>query len=174
WIENSALAEANAIPEIRSRIAKVREFRSDGGQVARGLVSRPHQFRNTHRAKNHLIVAPRVSSERRLYIPFGLLGENCIIADSAQAVYDAELWHLSVLLSLLHMTWVRTVAGRLKTDLRYSSALCYNTFPLPQLTEKNKSDLTRCAEDIILTREAYFPSTMAELYDPDNMPDDLR
>jgi hypothetical protein len=174
WIENSALEQANAIPEIRDRITKVREFRFDGGQVARGLSLRPHQFRYTHRAKKHVIIVPRVSSERRLYIPFGLLSEDCIISDSAQAIYDADLWHLSVLLSLMHMAWVRTVAGRLKTDPRYSSALCYNTFPLPQLTEKNKYDLTRCAEDIVLTREAHFPATMADLYDPDKMPDDLR
>jgi hypothetical protein len=174
WIENSALEQANTIPEIRNRIEKVREFRSHGGEVARGLASRSHQFRYTHQPKNHVIIVPRVSSERRLYIPFGLLGENCIISDSAQAVYDADLWHLSVLLSRLHMAWVRTVAGRLKTDPRYSSALCYNTFPLPQLTEKNESDLTRCAEDIVLARESHFPATMAELYDPNNMPEDLR
>jgi hypothetical protein len=174
WIENSALAQANAIPEIRNRIARVMEFRCDGGQVARSLTARPHQFRYTHQAKKHVLIVPRHTSERRLYIPFGLLGEDCIVADSAQALYDAELWHLSILLSLLHMAWVRTVVGRIKTDLRYSSALCYNTFPLPKLTEKNKSDLTRCAEDIVLAREAHFPATMADLYDPENMPDDLR
>ena len=115
-----------------------------------------------------------MSSERRPYIPFGLLAEDCIISDSAQAVYDADLWHLSVLLSLLHMAWVRTVAGRLKTDLRYSSALCYNTFPLPFLTDKNRADLTSCAEGILLAREHHFPATLAELYDPNTMPEDLR
>jgi hypothetical protein len=174
WIDDSTLSQANGISEVRSRIEKVKQFRSDGGQVARGLASRPHQFRYTHQATKHVIIAPRVSSERRQYIPFGLLTKDCIVSDSAQAIYDADFWHLSVLLSLLHMVWVRTVAGRLKSDLRYSSALCYNTFPLPQLTDKNRSDLTRCAEDIVLTREAHFPATMAELYDPDHMPADLR
>ena len=81
---------------------------------------------------------------------------------------------MSVLLSLLHMSWVQCVAGRLEMRLRYSSALCYNTFPLPSLTEKNKSDLTRCAEDILLTREAHFPATVGDLYDPEAMPADLR
>jgi hypothetical protein len=174
WIDDHSLSKANAICEVKSRIEKVRQFRSNGGEVARGIASRPHQFRYTHQASDNVIIAPRVSSERRPYIPFGLLSKNCIVSDSAQAVYDAELWHLSILLSLLHMSWVRTVAGRLKTDLRYSSALCYNTFPVPRLTEKNKSDLTRCAENIVLIREAHFPATMAELYDPDNMPADLR
>ncbi len=174
WIDDSNLSLANRIPEIQDRIEKVHQFRLNGGEVARGLASCPHRFRYTHQARTHLIIAPRVSSERRPYIPFGLLSRDCIVNDSAQAIYDAELWHVSVLLSLLHMSWVRAVAGRLKTDLRYSSALCYNTFPLPKLTEKNKADLTRCAEDILLARDAHFPATIADLYDPDNMPADLR
>lgn len=174
WIDDTNFSLANCIPEIQDRIEKVRQFRLNGGEVARGLASRPHQFRYTHQAKSHVIIAPRVSSERRLYIPFGLLSRDCIVGDSAQAIYDAELWHLSILLSLLHMSWVRTVAGRLKTDLRYSSALCYNTFPLTKLTEKNKSDLTRCAEDILLAREEHFPATIADLYDPETMPANLR
>lgn len=174
WIGEPELSMAMNIPVVRERIERVRSFRQSGGQVAKGLASRPYQFRYTHEAKSHLIIAPRVSSERRQYIPFGFLPKGCIVADSAQAIYDAELWHLSVVLSLLHMSWVRTMAGRLKTDIRYSSALCYNTFPVPTLTEKNKIDLTRCAENILLAREAYFPATIADLYDPEKMPADLR
>jgi hypothetical protein len=174
WIDESTLSMANRIPEIRNRIQNVAQFRLSGGQVAKTLASRPHRFRYTHRAKKHVIIAPRVSSERRPYIPFGLLSKESIVSDSAQAIYDADLWHLSILLSLLHMSWVRAVAGRLKTDLRYSSALCYNTFPVPTLTEQNKADLTRCAEDILLAREAHFPATIADLYDPEKMPIDLR
>ena len=174
WIDSESLPLAESIPEIKSRIEGVRLFRLNGGEVARGLASRPHQFRYTHQAKSHLIIAPRVSSERRLYIPFGVLPSDCIVGDSAQAIYDAELWHLSILLSLMHMSWVRTVSGRLKTDLRYSSALCYNTFPLPLLTEQNKADLTTCAEAILLAREAHFPASVADLYDPETMPENLR
>jgi hypothetical protein len=174
WIDDQSLSIANTIPQIQNKIERVRQFRLGGGQVASGLASRPHRFRYTHQAKNHMIIAPRVSSERRLYIPFGLLSGDCIVNDSAQVIYDAELWHLSVMLSLLHMSWVRAVAGKLEMRLRYSSALCYNTFPMPKLTEKNKADLTRCAEDILLAREAHFPVTIADLYDPDKMPDDLR
>ena len=174
WIDNASFPLAESILEIKDRIESVRLFRLNGGEVARGLASRPHQFRYTHQAKSHLIVAPRVSSERRLYIPFGLLPSDCIVGDSAQAIYDAEVWHLSILLSLMHMSWVRTVSGRLKTDLRYSSALCYNTFPVPLLTEQNKADLTACAEAILLAREAHFPATIADLYDPENMPENLR
>jgi hypothetical protein len=174
WLDEASLAVAKSIPEIENRIEKVRECRMLGGQVARGLATRPHQFRYTHTATHHLIIVPRVSSERRTYIPFGLLPAEFIVSDSAQAIYDGDLWVLAVLLSLLHMAWVRAVGGRLKTDLRYSSALCYNTFPLPLLTDKNKSDLIRGAEEILVAREHHFPATMAELYDPDDMPNDLR
>ena len=174
WIDDENLTLANSIPDIKKRIDAVGRFRVQGGDVARGLASRSHQFRYTHEAKSHLLIAPRVSSERRPYIPFGLLPSDCIVGDSAQAIYDADIWHLSILLSLMHMAWVRAVSGRLKTDLRYSSALCYNTFPVPLLTEQNKSDLTRCAENILLAREAHFPATIADLYDPDTMPENLR
>jgi hypothetical protein len=174
WIEDEDLEFACAIDEIKRRIEKVRESRSCGGEVARGLVSKSHRFRYTHRAKRHAIIAPRVSSERRDYVPFGLIDKENIISDSAQAIYDAELWNLSVILSRLHMAWTRIVAGRLKNDLRYSSGLCYNTFPVPELTEKNKIDLTTCAEAILLAREMRFPAAIAELYDPDSMPGDLR
>ena len=72
------------------------------------------------------------------------------------------------------MTWIKAVAGRLKSDPRYSNTLVYNTFPIPGLTEKNKADLTLCAENILLARETHFPATIAELYNPEAMPDDLR
>jgi len=74
----------------------------------------------------------------------------------------------------MHIAWISLTAGRMKSDFRYSSGVCYNSFPLPKLTEKNKADLTRCAEDILLARETHFPATIADLYDPEKMPDDLR
>ena len=87
---------------------------------------------------------------------------------------DPALWNLSLVASQLHLVWVATVCGKLKTDYRYSNTLGWNTFPVPPLTEQNKADLTRCAEDILLAREAHFPATIADLYDPDTMPGDLR
>jgi hypothetical protein len=96
------------------------------------------------------------------------------VADSAFALYDAPLWNMALIASKLHLVWIATVCGKLKTDYRYSNTLGWNTFPLPQLTEKNKTDLTRCAEDILLAREAHFPATIADLYDPQNMPVVLR
>jgi hypothetical protein len=89
-------------------------------------------------------------------------------------MYGAPIWCLALIASRLHLVWIATVCGKLKMDFRYSNTLGWNTFPVPMLTDKNKADLTRCAEDILLVREALFPATIADLYDPDNMPDDLR
>lgn len=81
---------------------------------------------------------------------------------------------MALITSRLHLVWIATVCGKLETRYRYSNTLGWNTFPVPTLTEKNKADLTRCAEDILLAREGYFPATIADLYDPDTMPPDLR
>jgi hypothetical protein len=103
-----------------------------------------------------------------------LLSNNTIILSSAAAIYDPELYIFSILSSYIHLVWVKTTAGRLENRLRYLSGLCYNTFPFPELTTKNKEDMNRCAEDILLAREAHFPQTIADLYDPEKMPDNLR
>lgn len=174
WITDADLPTAERIPEVAARIEKVRKFRSEGGQVGRGLANRSHQFRYTHEPRKLALILPRVSSDRRRYIPFGAVNSRCIIGDSAQAIYDPDMWVLALICSSLHMAWVRALAGRLKSDIRYSSALCYNTFPVPTLTDQNKADLTRCAEDILLAREAHFPATIANLYDPEAMPANLR
>ena len=105
----------------------------------------------------------------------GLLdGGGTVIADSASAIYGANLVDFSVLSSRLHINWVSAVGGRIKTDYRYSGTLIWNTFPVPKLTERNRADLTRCAEHILLTREAHFPATIADLYNPEKMPENLR
>jgi hypothetical protein len=143
WIEDEKLAEAKKIKFISDRIEKTREFRIKGGDVARGLVNKSHQFRYTHTAKKNLIILPRVSSERRKYIPFGFLEPEYIVSDSAQAIYDPEPYVLGIILSQMHMVWVKTIAGRLKSDFRYSSALCYNTFPFPIINESQKQSIER-------------------------------
>lgn len=120
------------------------------------------------------MIVPSVSSESRPYLPVGLLPPGTIVSNLAFALYDAPLWNLAIIVSRLHLVWIATVCGKLKTDFRYSNTLGWNTFPVPTLTEKNKADLTRCAEDILLARERHFPATIADLYDPEKMPDDLR
>lgn len=97
-----------------------------------------------------------------------------MVSNLASVIYNAPIWSIALIASRLHLVWVGTVCGKLKTDFRYSNTLGWNTFPVPLLTEQNKTDLTRCAEDILLAREAHFPATIADLYDPDTMPENLR
>src|SRR5205085_4948931 len=124
---------------------------------------------------NHAAVAvPNVSSERRQYLPCDITNYYTVISNLASVIYDAPLWNMALIASRLHLVWIATVCGKLKTDFRYSNTLGWNTFPVPTLTEQNKADLTRCAEDILLAREAHFPATIADLYDPETMPANLR
>lgn len=174
WLNDSNLGTYQRIETINKRINATKEFRENGGQVAKGIANRPHQFRYTHEAKQSLIIIPRVSSERRKYIPFGFLESDCIVSDSAQAIYDPEPFVFSIINSMMHMIWVRTVGGKLKNDFRYSSALCYNTFPFPNISKLRKEELTLSAFRILEAREKHTDKTLAELYDPDKMPEELR
>ena len=97
-----------------------------------------------------------------------------MVTNLAYILYGFSMFEFSLGSSQMHLVWVRSVSGRLGSGVRYTPSICFHTFPAPILTEKNKEDLTRCAEDILLAREAHFPATIADLYDPEKMPDDLR
>lgn len=175
WIEDADLEEAMTIYAIRTRIDRVRDMRMasrDSG--AKKMAAWAHQFREMNIATQSTIIVPIVSSESRQYLPVGLLPRGTIVSNLAFALYDAPFWNLAIIASRLHLVWIATVCGKLKTDFRYSNTLGWNTFPMPSLTEKNKEDLTRSAEDILLAREHHYPSTIADLYKPDAMPADLR
>jgi hypothetical protein len=176
WIGSDEAAEAATIPPIAERMDAVVIARRAAKQdkAAQKLAETPYRFRDQETAEDHVLVVPRVSSENRPYLPVGLLRADAIIQDQAFALYDAPLWNMALIASRLHLVWIATVCGKLETRYRYSNTLGWNTFPVPTLTEKNKADLTRCAEDILLAREAHFPATIADLYDPDKMPADLR
>ncbi|ACN15162.1 putative type II restriction enzyme (methylase subunit) [Desulforapulum autotrophicum HRM2] len=175
WIENDDLTEAQSFTEIRSRIEKVKLFRLNSKKKAtikNALTS--HRFAEARYSQQNSIIIPRVSSERRHYIPIGFLKSDTIILDSAFAIYDPPLYIFAIISSRIHMAWVRTVAGRLKTDYRYSSALCYNTFPFPKITEAVKTRLEDHVFKVLDEREQHPEKTLAQLYDPDKMPDGLR
>jgi len=175
WIEDGDLQQAMKSESVVSRIEAVRQMRlssRDAGTNA--MAETPHRFREMHTSENHTVIVPRVSSESRPFIPVGVLPATAVVSDSAFALYDAPLWNMALIASRLHLVWIATVCGKLKTDFRYSNTLGWNTFPVPKLTEANKADLTRCAEDILLAREAHFPATIADLYNPENMPENLR
>ena len=175
WIEDKDLKQALEIPEIDSRVKKVQEMRKLSPKKAtQKLADEPHKFGEIRYYKSSSIVIPRHSSENRTYIPFGFIDETYVISDSAQAIYNAEPWTFSILSSCMHMTWMRTVAGRLKTDYRYSSTLVYNTFPFPKITKVQKEEITQTTFKILEEREKYSEKTLAQLYDPDKMPEGLR
>jgi hypothetical protein len=175
WVEDDNLAEAVTIESINNRIEAVRNWRLSStrkGTVA--MAARSHQFCEMNIGLQNSIVVPIRSSENREFLPVNLIDNQSTITNLAYAVYDAPIFNLAIIASRIHLVWIATVCGKLETRFSYSNKMGWNTFPIPMLTEKNKADLTRCAEDILLAREAHFPATIADLYDPDNMPENLR
>jgi len=163
------------IPVIRQRLLKVEKLRSESSEISTRKMSKfPHRYYFYAHKETSSIIIPRTSSERRDYIPIGFLDSQTVISDAAQAIYDAEPWIFGVISSRMHMTWVRAVAGRLKTDYRYSSALCYNTFPIMPLTTKQKEEISQHVYSVLGEREKHSEKTMAEMYDPDKMPAGLK
>jgi hypothetical protein len=175
WIPDSRVKELEALPAVRDRIDAVRKVRTESkGKQSNDNAANSHRFVYTPHRDGLALIVPRVTSENRPYLPCGFVDGATIIADTAAAVYHAPIWLLGITASRLHQQWIATVCVRLRTDYRYSNTLGYNTFPVPCLTEQDKADLTRTAENILLAREAHFPATIADLYDPDAMPSDLR
>ena len=176
WIEDANLDEALAVRAIRERVEAVRSTRLASRRAAtRMIAGNAHRFGfvNQERSETTIIV-PSVSSESRGYLPVGYMPSGTIVSNLAFALYDAPLWSMALIASRLHLVWIGTVCGKLKTDFRYSNSLGWNTFPVLVLTEKNRADLTACAENILLAREAHFPATIADLYAAGRMPENLR
>lgn len=175
WVKDEDAEHARSIGEISDRFERVKEVRlKSTAESTRRRAKDSHRFIQIQDYGKKAIVVPEVSSEKREYIPCGLLDDRAISTNKLFTVYDPELYVFSICSSRLHRVWVETVCGKLEERISYSNVLGYNTFSLPKLTEKNKEDLTRCAEDILLAREAHFPATIADLYDPEKMPADLR
>jgi hypothetical protein len=179
WIDENNLSAALSVPEVVSRIDGVRSFRQKSKKKPTNeAAERPFAFVEVRYGRGIDSSAPFIvpihTSENREYLPVGFLPVGSVVSNAAFAMYDAPLWNMALIASRLHLVWIATVCGKLETRYRYSNTLGWNTFPVPMLTEKNKADLTRCAEDILLAREVHFPATIADLYDPENMPDNLR
>lgn len=175
WIRAHDVERASQYPFLRDRFdsVEVKRRQSPRASTAR-LSSFPYRFGEVRqRGDEVVLIVAKTSSEARPYLPAALLPRGFIVTE-AFGIYDAPLWAFAVIESKLHYVWMATVCGRMKRDYRYSNTLGWNTFPIPTLTDKNKADLTRCAEDILLAREAHFPATIADLYDAEAMPDDLR
>ncbi len=176
WISDDQVEDALIIPEIKRRVDAVREFRLSSKTVSTQKASLfPHRFKQyTYKESSRsLLLVPRVSSERRDYLPIKFFPPETVTVD-AQVVYDAPMYLFGVLSSRIHMVWVRATSGRLKTDYRYSSAVTYNNFPLPILSLDMKEKIAKLVMSIITVRETYPGKTLGALYDPDKMPQDLR
>lgn len=174
WIEDSQLEEALKFNNIKNRIDKVREYRLQSGDVAKTLVSKAYQFRYPKKAKDHFIILPIVSSERREYLPIGILGNDVITTNAAYGIYDSKIWIFGIISSRLHLLWVKTICGRLESRIRYSSSICYNTFPFPTINEAQKAELEELAQEVLDVRDQHFDMTLGEQYNPETMPEALK
>jgi len=174
WIKSDEVPLALDIPEIKERVDAVRNHRLDSSREAtKKLAERPHQFAEIRHKDTDAIIVPAVSSERREYIPSGLVGKDTVVSNLAFSIPGGEAWVFAVISSKMHMAWARAVAGGLETRIRYSSSLCYNNFPFPRIGAAQKKDLGRLAEDVLSVREKFPQKTIAQLYDPETMPADL-
>lgn len=175
WMNKDDYDTYRYIPEINRRMIGVSEARMKSGTVSTQEYAQfPYAFRQPQYKETESIIIPSTSSERREYIPIGFLGKDVVVSNSTYVVYDAELWHFAVLTSKMHNVWMRIVCGRMKTDYRYTNTLCYNTFAFPKTTIEQKEALKSLAENIILTRENHTEMTLAEMYNPETMPQDLK
>jgi hypothetical protein len=163
------------IPMIADRIARVRAFRSASKKAAtRQLADVPYRFGEARHRESTAIVVPLHSSEGRDYIPMGFSGGETVVSNACSVIYDAQPWLFGLLMSRMHNVWVRAVCGRIKTDFRYSATLCYNTFPIRPLDAKAHELLTDRAFAVLGAREQHSDKTLAQLYDPEHMPAELR
>lgn len=175
WITDLNVGEAKTISPLRQRFEKVSEYRkANRRKETVKFADKPYRFASiTHKGTQSIIV-PIVSSDRREYIPCGFLNGSYVILNSAQVIYDADLYIFGVISSKIHLTWVKATAGKLKNDYRYSSSLSYNTFPFPNINQSQKEAIRINVLNVLAEREKHPEKTLAELYDPKKMPRDLR
>ncbi len=174
WVNESNYEEARKIPFFENRFNQVEEFRINGGEVAKSLVDIPYRFRYVHEPKSSMLILPKVTSERRNYLPISFIGANSIALQTLQVIYDCEAYLFSIISSKIHLLWVKAVAGGMKTDIVYSNQLCYNAFPFPNISKQRKEELTQCTLAILDERSKHSEKTLAQLYDPNKMPKGLK
>ena len=174
WLGDCTPAELRSMPHCLKRVEAVRETRlASKSEGTRKLADRPTRFHVENMPKGNFIIVPRVSSERRHYIPMGFMSPKLLSSDAVHIIPDAELYHFGVLESSVHMAWMRVVCGRLKSDYRYSKDVVYNNFPWPEVNEGQRERIAKTAQAILDARALYPDSSLADLYDPVTMPPEL-
>lgn len=175
FIQDRDLKDALKIKEIKLRLDKVKEQRLKSTEIStREKAEKPHQFYFIAHQDSDSIIIPSTTSERREYIPIGFLTSETVISNSGQAIYNAEPWVFGMVSSKIHMVWIKSIGGKLKTDYRYSSSLCYNTFPFPAINERHKEQINLHVFEILDERAKYSERTLSQLYDPEKMPKSLK
>ena len=175
WLGECSPAELRSMPECMKRIEAVRQYRlasPSAGTVK--LADKPTRFHVENMPDGNYMLVPKVSSERRRYIPMGMMTSDTLCSDLVFIIPGANLYHLGILTSNVHMAWMRTVCGRLKSDYRYSKDIVYNNFPWPSPTEIQKQKIEQTAQMILDARALYPDCSLADLYDERTMPPELR
>lgn len=174
WLGECTPAELRKMPECMKRVQAVRDYRlrsPSKGTVK--LAEKPTRFHVENMPKGNYIVIPEVSSQNRRYVPMGFMTPDILCSNLVKLIPDATLYHFGVLTSNVHMAWMRTVCGRLKSDYRYSKDIVYNNFPWPEPTEEQKAKIEQTAQAILDARALYPDASLADLYDPLTMPPEL-
>jgi hypothetical protein len=171
WLIDAQPQELKKMPEVLKRIEAVKKFRLESvAPSTQKFAESPSLFRDKNRPETFIVV-PRVSSENRSYIPFGFFDKNSIVSDTCMSIPNGTLFHFGVLTSLMHMAWIKTTCGRLKSDFRYSKDIVYNNYPWPENpTEKQKEQIEKAAQKVLDARAEFPNSSLADLYDPLTMP----
>lgn len=176
WLEGENLQDLYDIPAIAKRLERVKESRAASSKSATQVqADTPHLFSEVRQPKlGSYLLIPTVSSERRRYIPIGFFDAKDVVVAPNFIVPNATPFEFGILTSEMHNDWMRTVAGRLKSDYRYSATLVYNTFPWPEINDQQRKKIEELAEEVLLVREDYPDKSLSKLYDPKEMPEPLR
>ncbi|MDO4922150.1 MAG: hypothetical protein Q4E64_10060, partial [Phascolarctobacterium sp.] len=175
WLDGESPALFRNLPMVKLRIEATRNFRLDSTKEAtRKYADYPFRFMEMRQPETDYILIPRHSSENRKYIPFGFMKPEMICGDANSMIPNANLYHFGVLISNVHMAWMRAVCGRIKSDYRYSNDIVYNNFPWPTPTAAQREKIERTAQGILDARALYPDSSLADLYDELTMPKELR
>lgn len=174
WIKPNELEEAKTISAINKRIEKVKSIRVNSTRAStKKLAAKPYSFGEVRHQDKIAIAVPAHTSENRYYIPMGLSGKDTILSNAIYAIYGADIYILGILLSRMHMVWVKAVCGRLESRYRYTAGICYNTFPINELSTRRKNEIEQATLEILDIREE-LGGSLAELYNPRTMPIELK
>jgi hypothetical protein len=174
FLKNCPPNELRKMPEVVRRVNNVRNFRlASKSRPTQKLAETPTHFHVENVPDSNFIIIPRVSSEKRRYIPIGFATPDIVTSDSVLMIPGATLYHFGILTSSVHMAWVRVVCGRLKSDYRYSKDIVYNNFPWPNVTGTQRGEISKLAQVVLDVRRCYSDCSLADLYDPVSMPSEL-